>query len=172
MKKLLIIGGPQMACNIVEKAHEMGLYVIVTDQFPENPAKKIADESFMVSTYDVKGLVELAKKQKVDGIITGYLDSVLPYYQKVCDILNLPCYATEEQIKIATNKDLFKKMCKEYNVPIVPQYNINEKLDNIDSINIEYPVIVKPVDSSASRGIRVCYSKGELIGACKNAINF
>lgn len=161
-----------MACNIVHKAHEMGLYVIVTDQFPESPAKKVADEHYMVSTYDIDGLVKLAKEHKVNGIITGYIDSILPYYQKVCDILNLPCYATEEQIKIANNKDLFKETCKKYNVPIVPQYKIDKSLNNIDSINIEYPVIVKPVDNSASRGISVCYNKDELIVACKKAISF
>ena len=76
MKKLLIIGGPQMACNIVNKAHEMGLYVIVTDQFPESPAKKVADEHYMVSTYDIDGLVKLATEHKVNGIITGYIDSI------------------------------------------------------------------------------------------------
>lgn len=170
MKKLLIIGGPRMACNIVHKAHEMGLYVIVADQFKNSPAKEVSDERFLVSIDDVDGLVKLAREQKVDGIITGYMDAVLPYYQKVCDILHLPCYATEEQIKMANNKDFFKETCIKYHVPVVPQYEIDDSLNDIDSINIEYPVVVKPVDNSGSKGISVCHNKEELILGCKKAI--
>jgi hypothetical protein len=32
-KKLLILGGPALACDIVEKAREMGVYTIVTDWY-------------------------------------------------------------------------------------------------------------------------------------------
>lgn len=166
MKKLLVIGGPRMACNIVKKAQKMGLYVIVADQFLNSPAKKVADEEFLVSIDDVDGLVKLARQQNVDGVITGYIDEVLPYYQKVCRILNLPCYATEEQIKIANNKDLFKKTCMKYHVPVVPEYDIG----NIDEKNMKYPVVVKPVDNSGSKGIMVCYDKNDLMIGCRKAM--
>ncbi|MGI6328764.1 MAG: hypothetical protein ACOX1I_07415 [Dethiobacteria bacterium] len=65
-KKLLIMGGPALACDIVKKARLLGIYTIVTDWYPESlsPAKKIADESFMISTSDVDAVVSLIRQEK------------------------------------------------------------------------------------------------------------
>lgn len=39
-KKLLILGGAYLHNKVVEAAHEMGIYTIVTDNVPNSPAKK------------------------------------------------------------------------------------------------------------------------------------
>ena len=40
-KRLLILGGIKLAIEIVKAAHELGVYVIVTDYLKDSPAKKI-----------------------------------------------------------------------------------------------------------------------------------
>lgn len=81
-KRLLVLGGSRISCQIVRKAQEMGIYVMVTDWYPveKSPAKQIADKAFTVSTADVDAIVKLIRDEKVDGVITGFTDSVLPYY--------------------------------------------------------------------------------------------
>ncbi|NLL56079.1 MAG: hypothetical protein GX242_02575, partial [Clostridiales bacterium] len=85
-KKLLILGGPALACDIVEKAKELGVYTIVTDWYEPNksPAKLIADQYAMVSTADIDSLASFIKENKVDGVITSFIDSTLPYIEAVC----------------------------------------------------------------------------------------
>ncbi len=156
-KKLLILGGTSISQEIVWQAHKMGLDVYVTDYFEDSPAKKIADKSFMVSASDVEAVTRLIKEERIDGVITGYADVLLPYYVEICRRSNLPCYATAEAINITTDKEKFKKLCRAYNVPVVPEYT----LEKVESGNVKYPVLVKPVDNSGARGIYICHNRKE-----------
>ena len=47
-KRLLLLGGVKTACAIVEKAQEMGAYVIVADYNTDSPAKLISDEAILI----------------------------------------------------------------------------------------------------------------------------
>lgn len=171
-KRLLIMGGVKLACNIVNTAKKMGIYTIVTDYLEESPAKKIADESFMVSTTDVDAVVQLTKDIKADGVFTSYVDSILPYYQQVCEKAGFPFYATKEQIQITTDKQKFKQLCQENGLPVIYQYRLDSDFNSEDLDRIMYPVVTKPVDSSGSRGISICWNQGELIVNYEKALAF
>lgn len=173
-KKLLILGGSRISCEIVRKAQEMGVYTIVTDWYPleKSPAKQIADEYFMTSTADIPAMVELIKEQDVDGVITGFTDSVLPYYAEMCEHAGLPCYGTKEQFDILTNKSDYKRMFKEFDVPVVDEFHIDGEIDSADLSHIKYPVLVKPSDNSGARGISICRNEKELIDGYKKALEF
>ena len=47
----------------------MGIYTILTDYDPNTFAKKFADQLEKVNAVDVDGLVKLAKRENVDGVI-------------------------------------------------------------------------------------------------------
>ena len=49
-KKLLILGGSFYLLPLIEKAHELGVYVITADYLPDNAAHKYADEYHNVSS--------------------------------------------------------------------------------------------------------------------------
>jgi len=161
-KRLLLLGGIRLIKNIVLRAQELGVYVIVTDYLADSPAKQIADESYPISTTDVDAVVALAKRLKVDGVFTAYIDSMLTYCRQVCDRLNLPFYATAEQIDIMTNKDKFKKICVDHGLQVVKEYDLPDRLDDEKLSLIQYPVVVKPVDYSGGKGIFVCETEKEL----------
>ena len=157
MKRLLILGGIALSKEIVETAHSAGIDVYVTDYLPDSPAKRVADKSFMVSTTDVDAVVDLIKREHIDGVLTGYIDLLLPYYVQICRKSGLPCYATEEQIAITTDKNRFKDLCRKYSVPTVPEYSYEEVLAG----KAVFPVLVKPVDNSGALGIFICTNLDE-----------
>jgi biotin carboxylase len=173
-KRLLILGGSRISCEIVKRAQEMGIYVMVTDWYPieKSPAKQIADEAFLVSTADVDAVVQLIKEKKVDGVFTGFTDSVLPYYARICEKAGLPCYGTEKQFEIMINKRKYKELCRKFGVPTVEEYKIDESFQDEDFDRIKYPVLVKPADNSGARGVTICRSKEELKEAYNKAISF
>lgn len=160
-KRLLFLGGIRILCEAVEYAKEMGIYTIVTDYLADSPAKKIADKSYMISTTDTDALVEMCKKERVDGVFVAFIDSMLPYAKKLCDRLNLPFYATEQQIKMSLDKRFFKEICRKYEIPVPTDYTYNSETDSFDK-EVEFPVIVKPVDSSGGRGIKICNNLEDL----------
>ena len=155
-KKLLILGGNALSCDIVKAAKSEGVYTIVTDwnDIDLSPAKKLADEYWNISLMDYDVLTEKIKKEGVNGIITGFTDSYLLPYQHLCELNGFPCYATKEQLEWTLDKYAFKEKCRKYAVPVVPQY----ELDGFDPLQIDKQnkVIIKPVDNSGSRGICLC----------------
>ena len=165
MKKVLILGANAETVSLIKKAKEMGLYTIVTDNNPNAFAKRFADQPENVNAMDVDGLVELAKREKVDGVLVGVAESILPAYCAVCERLGFPCYSTADKFEMMVRKDFFKEKCREYGVPTIREYDA-------DAADIKFPVIVKPVDSCSSKGIRVCQSADELQEDIEYALSF
>lgn len=160
-KKLLILGGNSLSLDIVKQANKMGIYTIVTDwnSTKDSPAKLYASEYWDISLLDYSTLAHKIQAEGIDGVITGFTDSYLLPYHHLCEICNLPCYGTKEQFELTLNKDLFKQKCREYDVPTVPEYNIDTF--NSASISPQNKIILKPVDNSGSRGICICKSPNE-----------
>lgn len=161
-EKLLVLGGFNLSCDIVLRAQKMGAYVIVADYNPDVPAKQIADQFELVSATDVEALVELVKKENVKGVATGFVDILLQPCLDVCRRLGLPCYLTPKMIDVSTNKVSFKNACKANNVPVPQTYYIGETIPEEVYRRISYPVFVKPLDASGSRGADICHNKKEL----------
>lgn len=169
-KRLLFVGGIRALCEAVQYAKDMGIYTIVTDYLPDSPAKKIADKAYMVSTTDIDAMVQLCKDEKVDGVFTAFIDSMLPVTREICDRLQLPFYASTEQIRMSLDKRIFKENCHKYGVPVAENYYYNSETDSFGD-NVNFPVIVKPVDSSGGRGIRVCEDMTTLKEAYEYALS-
>jgi biotin carboxylase len=171
-KKLMILGGNPETRVLVDIANKMGIYTIVVDPNPMAPAKKIADESYEYDGFDIEQIVLLAKDKKVDGVLVGVADILVAPYQVICDILQLPCYATNDIIKAFCSKDGFKLACEKYGVKDIPGYYINNIL-NIDNMpNLQFPLMVKPVDNGAGVGMRICHDINELKDSISNALKF
>lgn len=166
MKKLLILGANPETVSLIEKAKEMGYYTIVTDYDPHAYAKAYADESENVDAADVDALVALAKEKEVSGVVVGVAEALLPAYCQVCERLGFPAYSTIDNFQMMTRKDFFKQKCREYGIPTILEYSIAKPEE------IAYPVIVKPVDSCSSKGIRICYNIDELKAGIEYAISF
>lgn len=166
MKKLLILGANPETVSLILKAKEMGYYTIVTDYDPNAYAKQFADEAANINATDVDNLVDLAVKKQVDGVLVGVAEALLPAYCDVCERLNFPAFSTKEIFSFMTRKDLFKEKCREYNVPVIHEYDSNQ----IDSVI--FPVIVKPVDSCSSKGISICYTREELNKGIDHALKY
>ncbi len=167
-KKILILGGTTISKQIFFAAKEMGLDVYVTDYNSDSPCKVLADKNFMVSATDINGVVDLIQKERIDGVLMGYADVLLPFYVKICQVAGLPCYANEKSIRITTDKYLFKKCCEEHNIPVVPEYTYEEVLQG----KTIFPLIVKPVDNSGARGIFICHDISEFKEKYAESITF
>ena len=168
MKKLLILGGIALSREIIEQARRMGIHVDVTDYLANSPAKPFADNSFMVSATDVDAVVKLIEDEKVDGILTGYVDLLLPYYVGICEKAGLPCYATEEQIAATTDKFRFKSLCRNHSVSVVEEYGYEEVMSG----SVRYPLLVKPVDNSGARGVFICRNEEEFVERYAQALAY
>lgn len=171
-KKLLILGGTSASLDVVRIAKDMGVYTIVTDDRPSGVSKDEADEAHIISTTDMDGLLELIREKSIDGVFCGPSEFNIFNTMKLCNLAGLPFYFTPEQWDICQNKASFKALCKKHEVPCVPDFSVDGDLEKADLSHLKYPVIVKPVDSSGSRGITVCNSEDEVRKAYACALTF
>lgn len=160
-KRLLILGGMRMACDIVKRAQAMGVYVVVADMAKDAPAKKIADKAIYEDVCNVDNIIRICKEEKIDGITTGFVDILLQPCHDACEKLGLPYYANNLLIQMSTDKNAYKENCNKFGIPVPKDYeniDVNSK-EGID--NITYPVFIKPADNSGSRGAYVCRTSEE-----------
>ena len=171
-KKILILGGIKLECDIVKKAKEMGVYVVVADYLTDSPAKLIADEAVLIDALDVDAIVDYCHEAHIDGVTTGFVDILLQPCYEVCKRLGLPCYLTPKMIETSTNKAAFKKACNQYGVPVPQTYLIDSFIPEEIYAKVQYPVFVKPLDSSGSRGASVCCNREELDARFTEALSY
>lgn len=166
-KKLLVLGGAYQHCKVVVAAKNLGVETYVTDylEYEDSPAKHTADHYLMLNIMDVDGIVDFCKKEKIDGVIGPYLDPVQKPYAEICRQLDLPCFGSNEQTEILTDKSKFKKFCIEHGADVIDSYS-EEQVLNGEAV---YPVLIKPSDSRGSRGQTVCYKKGDVPAALEFA---
>lgn len=164
-KRLLILGGAPQTIKIVRAAKALGIYTIIADVNKDAPAKEEADEGVEISLLEKEKLLEWCKANPVDGIINLCVDFAQKTLQYLCGNLGLPCFGNAEQVRALTDKQVYKKMCAENGLDTIPEYSE----DDIRDGKAEYPLFVKPAESSGSRGAKVCHTKEEAIEAIGSA---
>ena len=171
MKKLLILGAMEMHVSLIKRAKELGYYVITCDYIPENPGHKLADEAYFDSTTDLDAVLKLATRLKIDGIMTYNSDPAASTAAYVAEKLGLPGNSYQA-VKTMSEKNLFREFLanNSLNVPrfasCTAQNKVQEKIDDFN-----FPVIVKPVDSSGSKCVTVVNEKHKLEKAIELALS-
>lgn len=153
MKKLLLLGAMQMHVPIIKRAKERGIYVITCDYIPSNIGHRLADEAYYDSTTDLNAVLNIAKKCEIDGIMTFNSDPAALTAAYIAEQLGLPS-SGYNAVKIMSEKDNFRKFLKinGFNVPKFGEYtNLDSLLNDIN--NYDFPLMLKPVDSSGSKGV-------------------
>lgn len=164
MNKLLVLGGKPIASyDIVNYANHIGVYTIVTDYLPSeaSPAKKIAKETWNISTAEVDKLYDRIKEENISAVFTGVHEFNISKTLDICEHLNLNFYASREVYNQLSNKEIYKRIFEQVGMPKIQEF-YKGNYREIDYHNITYPVIVKPVDGSSGFGVKKCFSEAAL----------
>ena len=111
----------------------------------------------------------MAKKENIDGILAYASDPAAPTAAYVAEKLGLPTNPYDS-VETLCNKDKFREFLKHngFNAPVSEGYSNND----IDTSLFTLPVIIKPVDSSGSKGATVLKDWDGLEEACDFAFSF
>lgn len=167
MKKILILGAMPMHIPIIKRARERGFYVLTCDYIPENEGHKFADEPHFDSTTDLEAVLKVATDAKINGILTFNSDPAALTAAWVAEKIGLPSSGLEA-VRIMSEKDQFRRFLLDhnFNVPFFKTYSSFAEVTR-DSSKFNFPLIVKPVDSSGSKGV----NKVDDITKLQNAFN-
>lgn len=154
-KKLMLLGGLRYLIPVIEAAHKLGIYVITCDYLPDNIAHKYSDEYCNISILDKDAVLNAARRFQIDGIMSFAVDPSVVTAAYVADKMGLPQTGPYESVCILQNKDKFREFLAQngFNTPKAKGFSdLEEALTGIDEF--EWPLIVKPVDSAGSKGVK------------------
>ena len=167
----MILGNAISSIEIIKIAKSLGAITIATDNIPNSEFKKYADIAYDISTSDLEALEQMAKEEGVTAVFAGASEFNIEQALILSNRLKTPFYATYEQWKLLSNKRTFKDLCRNYNIPVVDEYDFSKGIP-IDRDSLQYPIIIKPVDGTAGRGISVCNNINELERGYEYALEY
>ena len=172
MKKILIVGAGFLQDFVIRKAKSMGYEVLAIDANPDAIGFRHADKHRVINIIDEKACLEYAKEEKVDGVLTAATDYGVLTAAYIAQEMQLPGL-NYEVAKLIKNKYKVRKCLHEYHVDDTEQaYEITESTDlNELCKKVVFPVMVKPLDGSGSRGASRVDNAETLESACKLAMD-
>lgn len=168
MKRILILGAGEMQIPVIQKVNDLGYESIALDYDAQAVGFEYASSHYVVSSTDAKKVLDVARKENADALLTTS-DYPVNVVAKVSKILGLPAMSPEVA-NICTNKYLLRKLFSENFINAPKFYLVSDDV-NLDSFK-EYPYIVKPVDSSASRGVKKVECETDLKEAIEEAKSY
>lgn len=171
-KRIMMLGGNYFQMTATKAAKELGHYVISVDYLPENPAHKFADEYHNVSTVDKEAVLSLAKKLKIDGIVSYASDVSAPTAAYVAEAMGLPTNPYES-VMILTHKDLFRPFLVKNAFKSPKSKGFADEVEAFEFFKtIKKPVMIKPSDSNGSKGATKVEKEEDFAEAFAKAMSF
>lgn len=174
-KKIMLLGGSAQQITAIETAKRLGYYTVLCDFLTDNPGQYHADKFHLVSTTDKEAVLSTAMNEKIDGILAYASDPAAPTAAYVAEKLNLPGNPYSS-VEILCNKDKFRAFLREHDffTPNTSGYSsVQEAANDIRKGKFSLPVIVKPTDSSGSKGVsRIDRTDDNLEGKLSCAMSF
>ncbi len=172
MKTLLVLGGTPYQIPAIRYAQSQGHRVFTCDYLPDNPGHKLADAYFNISTTDRHAVLELARQEQVDGILAYASDPAAPTAAFVAEQLGLPGNPLSA-VETLTQKDLFRSALQAggFHYPrFASARTLMEARKMLQGMSL--PAIIKPVDSSGSKGVSQLQSLADLEAGFQRALKF
>lgn len=161
MKSILLLGGSYQQIVAIKVAKKMGLRTVLCDYLKDNPGQYYADIFYQTSTTDIDAVERIARKEKVDGILAYASDPAALTAAVVAERLGLPGNPANS-VNILSKKHLFRRFLKENKFPVPKAVSFSMPISKKELFatihDMAFPLVVKPTDSSGSKGVSVVYN--------------
>lgn len=160
MKKLAIIGASYLQLPLIEKAKKRGIETHIFAWKCEDVGEKAADFFYPISIVEKERILSKCREIGIDGICSIASDLAMVTVNYVAEKMNL-IGNSSECVEVSTNKHKMRKCFEKHGDPS-PKSFLVQSVSDLEGIEIDYPVIVKPIDRSGSRGITKLESRDGL----------
>lgn len=164
-KRLLVLGAGPAQLGLLRAARERGLFVIACDRDPGALGFELADRRALVSTEDEPALDQLARAERVDGVIAPGIDWPVAIGARVAARLGVPHPLSPETAALAVTKHRQRERLAEAGVP-QPEWQVVARPKD----DLPVPSVVKPVDRQGQKGLTLVENRSELPEALELAV--
>lgn len=167
MKKLAIIGASYLQEPLIEKAKSRGIETHVFAWKVGDIGERTADFFYPISIVEKEQILKKCQEIGIDGICSIASDLAAIAVNYVAEKMGLTGNSMK-CVEVSTNKHSMRQ-CFEKNGDPSPKSIEVKSIEDLEGIELKYPVIVKPVDRSGSRGITKIDSEEGLAAAIEKA---
>ena len=164
MKRILIIGASYLQLPLIEKVNQMGYESHVVAWEEGAVGKEVAFCFYPISIIEKEKILDLAKIIKPIAVVSIASDLANITVNYVASHLGL--ISNEESTVLYTSdKYMMRQLLSSHGI-LCPTYQLLTSDNRIlNHCRITYPLIVKPVDRSGSRGVSLVYKDSDLESA-------
>jgi biotin carboxylase len=168
---ILVLGASVWQIPIIEQIQRLGYSVVATDRNPEAIGFDIAEYSEPVDIADAEGTLDAARRYNVIAAVSDQTDLAIPTLAYVCDKMGLIGPSPHTALN-TTNKRVMRELTQDH-LPTPKWFATDDRRECIAKTKeIGLPVVIKPTDSQASRGVRKVTREDEVGPAFDNALPF
>lgn len=169
-QKILVVGASIYQVPLIQRVKQLGHTVLSTSYLSKDPGLKIANKGVNVSILDRKALIQLCDRENITAVVTAASDLgalTTGYLNDYFDFSGV----SEKQVQAVTDKGRFIRLQEQLDLPRPQSFLITkqEEYKRIIPFIKKWPVIVKPIFASGSRGVQIIHAPQEAEEALKFA---
>ncbi len=169
MNTILILGTGNAQVDLIEYCKQRGFTVCTCSNANGDPGQALSDNFELIDISDVPKVIELATRCKADLVYSVGSDVAMPTACAVSEALSLPHFVSSKTALLCNVKSEFRAflgMDFEGNLPFQVMADANTP------ILLDYPLIMKPVDSQGQRGVRTVTSHESFLSTFAESMAF
>lgn len=171
-RSILLLGGSRQQVVAIERARDLGLRTVLCDYLPDNPGRLVADSFHLVSTTDREAVLAVARAEGVSGALAYASDPAAPTAAYVAEAMGLPGNSFRS-VSALCDKSKFREFLRRhgFNCPETTIVDAGCDRGEVEALvsAMKCPVVVKPIDSSGSKGVNVLDGPAGMAGAIGEA---
>jgi len=162
--KVLVVGASPFQVPLIDELNNLGFYTVTISNQLNDPGLKKSSKSLNLSILDFENVEKLFKRDKIDFAITCGSDIGTLSVANLCDKFKKSGVTTKHVMSVS-HKGNFNNLLKHLKLNYVPYIIITEKSDLTSDLKKihRFPVVLKPLFSSGSRGIYILNSRNEIM---------
>lgn len=169
-QKILIMGAGIYQVPLINLANSLGMTTIAVTIPGPYPGVHLASCTEYVDIRDHIKVLDIAYKHRIDAITTVGSDVGVPSIGYVCDHLHLPGISYDTALRV-THKRYMKETFVAHNI-LTPEFQVIKHFEELGQYknHFDYPVIVKSLKNSGSKGMAIARTAKQLEQAYRQAI--
>jgi biotin carboxylase len=162
VKTVLFVGAGRHQRRAILRAKELGLRVVAVDRNRDAVGLEHADEAHVVDFADVEGVIDVARRSGIDGVLTVSADRAVPVVAAVAEDLGLPGIG-RQTAHLMTHKVAMRRRLAEGGVPQPRFAAVRARREARPAgETVGFPAVLKPADSGGQRGLFLLRSADDL----------
>ncbi len=170
MRNLIVLGGGEDQIPAYREGRRLGYRVIGVDQRPDALGAAEADQFLCMTTRDPEGIARVLGPIDVAAVISPASDAAQEAVAELSRIYRTAHQTAPGALRCSVDKGFFREVVGRVGLPTYrhAQHDSVEEL-TAAATDLGYPLIVKPADSSGSKGITVLDGPAGLPEAIEHA---